>query len=122
MARLAPMRIGDVEVWVETTAVAGSEETGAGFDRAREKVVDAYERAQSTIVEVASTTVDMVGRLATRSARPDQLEVEFALKFAANGNVIVAGASADATLCVRLVYMSDSRTAPPAEAPSPPGG
>lgn len=44
--RLAPMRIGDVEVLVKTTAVAGSEETGAGFDRTREKVVDAYERAQ----------------------------------------------------------------------------
>lgn len=70
-------------------------------------------------MEVASTTVDMVGRLAERSVRPDQLEVDFALKFATDGNVIVAAASADAALRVRLSYTPDSRTAPPSEAPAP---
>jgi Trypsin-co-occurring domain 1 len=111
--RLVPLRIGEVEVLVEATSLPGSEPT-SGIDRASESVVNAYEKAQATIVEVASSTVDTMGRLARRSARPHQIEVEFGLRFAANGNVIVAGASADATLLVRLTYAPAS--APPGAA------
>jgi Trypsin-co-occurring domain 1 len=107
--RLIPIRIGEVEVLVEVTSLPGSEPT-SGIDKASERVANAYQKAQATILEVAASTVDTLGRLAKRSARPDQIEVEFGLKFAANGNVIVAGASADATLIVRLSYTTASHT------------
>ncbi|WAZ26797.1 hypothetical protein STRCI_008438 [Streptomyces cinnabarinus] len=119
--RLMPMRIGDVEVLVETTAVPGSENTSA-LETARERVADAYQQAQETIVAVASTTVDTVRRLAERSARPDQIEVEFGLAVSASGNIIVAGASADATLNVRLTYTPDARSGAGAGTPARRGG
>src|SRR5258708_38772515 len=61
----------------------------------------------------------MIGRTAARSARPDHVAVAFGLKFSAQGDVIVAKASAEASLTVALTY--DTRSAaqnPPAAAPS----
>jgi hypothetical protein len=98
-----PMRIGDVELLVETSPVAGSEPTST-LSRAQEAVGDAYERAQAAIVAVASSTVDVIGQLSESAVRPEQVAVTFGLKFSAQGNVVLAGASGEATLEVTLRY------------------
>jgi hypothetical protein len=90
------MRIGDVELLVETSPVAGSEPTST-LSRAQKAVGDAYERAQAAIVAVASSTVDVIGQLSENTVRPEQVEVTFGLKFSAQGNVVLAGASGEAT-------------------------
>jgi 2-polyprenyl-6-methoxyphenol hydroxylase-like FAD-dependent oxidoreductase len=120
--RAMPMRIGDVELLVETVPAVGSEPT-AGLDQARDRVLDAYERAQAAIVAVASSTVDTIGELTARNARPDQIEMEFGLKFSAQGGIIVAGASGEATLTVRLSYLAprDGNPAGPARRDGGPG-
>lgn len=104
--RTISVRVGEAELLVETTPVAGSEPTSRTSESA-ERVVDAFIRAQRAIIEVAGSTADVLGQAARRGARPDQLEVEFGLKISAQGNVIVAGSSAEATLRVKLTY--DSR-------------
>ncbi|MGQ0778561.1 MAG: CU044_2847 family protein [Pseudonocardiales bacterium] len=101
--RVMPMRIGGVELLVETTPVAGSEPTSA-LGRAQDAVVGAYERAQAAIVAVASSTVDVIGQLDDKPARLEQVEVKFGLKFSAQGTVVLAGASGEATLEVTLRY------------------
>jgi hypothetical protein len=101
--RTIPVRIGDIEVSVETTTVAGSEPTSRTSDAA-DRVTDAFDRAKATILEVAGSTVDLIQQAAARGARPDHMEVEFGLKFTVTGNVIVAGATGEATLVVRLTY------------------
>ena len=53
---------------------------------------------------VASSTVDVIGQLSEQAVRPDQVEVTFGLKFSAQGNVVLAGASGEATLEVKLSY------------------
>lgn len=103
VGRTIPVRVGGVEVLVETTPVAGTEQTSR-IDSAVDQVDGAFARAQATIVEIATSTVDAVRTAAARAARPDQLEVEFGLKFSVKGDVIVAGASGEATLKVKLVY------------------
>ncbi|HVE96395.1 MAG TPA: CU044_2847 family protein [Pseudonocardiaceae bacterium] len=60
--------------------------------------------AQPAIVEVASSTAEVVETLGQRARRPDQLEVEFGLSFTAKGNVIVVGGEAGAALRVKVVY------------------
>lgn len=102
--RVVPLRVGGVELLVETAPVAGSEPTSTRLDRAGEAVADAFERAQSAIVAVATSTVDTIGRLGEKAARPQQVQVKFGLKFTAKGNVIVAEASGEATLEVTLTY------------------
>jgi hypothetical protein len=98
-----PVRVGDVELLLETTPVAGTEPTSK-LDEAGERVASAFVRAQAAIVEIATSTVDVIKQTTERAARPDHVEVEFGLKFSAQGNVIVAGAAGEATLLVTLSY------------------
>lgn len=104
---MMPIRIGAVELLVETTPVAGSEPTST-LSRAQEAVGDAYERAQTAIVAVASSTVDVISQLSDQAVRPEQVEVKFGLKFSMQGNVVLAGASGEATLEVTLRYGTSS--------------
>ncbi|MDQ3740750.1 MAG: hypothetical protein M3320_06735 [Actinomycetota bacterium] len=97
------LRIGNEEVLVETVTMAGSEPTGRAA-RARDEVLDAFQQARAAILQVALETVDAVRGTAAQAVRPSTVEVEFGLKFSAQGNVIVAGASGEATLVVRLSY------------------
>jgi hypothetical protein len=98
-----PVRLGDVELLVETVPVAGTEPTSAVSDAA-ERVVDAFDHAWRAIVEIATRTVGAIGEAAERGAHPDHLEVEFGLMISAKGNVIIGGASGEATLRVKLSY------------------
>lgn len=99
------LRVGGVELQVETVAVAGSQPTST-LDRARDAVEDAYVQAQVAIEAVAVSTVDLINRMAKRAAQPDQVEVKFGLKFTAQGGVLVAGVAGEAALEVKLVYGS----------------
>jgi hypothetical protein len=101
---VVPLQVGGVELLVQTTAVAGTEHLSTRVDRAGEAVADAFERAQSAILAVASSRVDTIGQLGKQTARPQQVQVKFGLKFTAKGNVIVAEASGEATLEVTLTY------------------
>ena len=102
--RAVVMRVGGMDLLVETMPVAGTEQTSGKLDRAQEAVADAFERAQSAIVAVAESTVRTIGQLSKRSVHPDEMQVTFGLKFSAQGNVIVAGAAGEATLEVALTY------------------
>jgi hypothetical protein len=105
--QMTQMRFGGVEVLVETVVVPGSEPTGAG-DMA-ERVVDVFDRAREVIVGTADSTASMIREIGDK-ARPDRVEMEFGLGFSVKGNVIIAGASAEATLKVKLIY--DAENAP----------
>jgi hypothetical protein len=115
VGRVVPVRVGAVEVLVETVPVAGSEQTSGRLDEAGRRVVDAFDRAEEAIVEIAGKLAGTVAELGRRSTRPEQVQVQFGLKFTAQGNVIVAGASAEASLQVTISYGS-----PPAGGPPPP--
>ncbi|MFG2128782.1 CU044_2847 family protein [Streptomyces sp. NPDC048751] len=116
-----PVQVGGIEVLVEATPVRmpGSEPTAAGPGQLTERVRDAFGQAQSTIVEIAASTVTAMQR-AGRAVRPDAMEVEFGLRFSAKGDIIVAGASGEATLKVKLTY--DRRGTEPAAAAEPDDG
>lgn len=115
VGRVMPVRVGTVELLVETVPVAGSEQTsGRRLDEAGRRVVDAFDRAEEAIVEIAGKLAGTVAELGRRSTRPEQVQVQFGLKFTAQGNVIVAGASAEASLQVTISYAGPSAAGPPA--------
>ena len=114
------MRVGGVDVLVETVQVAGSEPTGR-LNKVHDRAAEAFERARRTIVAMASATVDIAGELAQKAAAPQAIEVEFGLKFSAQGNVIVAGGSGQASVTVRLTYPG-AAAVPVAGGPSAAGG
>jgi Trypsin-co-occurring domain 1 len=108
---LIPVRIGDIEIDVEAVQVAGTEATAGRAAKVAGMTAEAYARAQDVIVEVARTTAQMIDRAAERAARPDWLEVKFGLRFSVSGGVIMAGASAEASLHVTLGYHTGRRLA-----------
>lgn len=114
--RLIPVRVGDVEIEIQTVPVAGTEATSG---RAVKNVTEAFARAQDAIIEVAKSTAEMIER-AGKAARPDRVELEFGLSFSVSGGVIMAGVSGEATLKVTLGYDPASRSvsAPASAAPA----
>jgi hypothetical protein len=102
--RLLPLQVGGVELLVEATPVAGSEPTSTRLDRAQDAVAEAFDRAQTAIVAIAASTVSTISELGQRAVRPDEMQVKFGLKFSVQGNVIVAGTAAEATLEVTMTY------------------
>jgi hypothetical protein len=106
-ARILPVRVGGIELLIEAVPVAGSEPTSRATD-AVDGMVDAFSRVQDAIVEVAASTAAVIAEAARRGAHPDRFELEFGLGISAKGNVIVASASGEATLKVRLSYDAKS--------------
>lgn len=94
------MTVAGVPVLVEAVTVAGTEPTS----RAGRVAADAFDHAREAIVAVATTAAGVVGDLARGAVTPQQVEVEFGVKFTLKGNVIVAKGGGEATLLVRLTY------------------
>jgi Trypsin-co-occurring domain 1 len=101
--QFVPMTFGGVKVLVETVQLPGTEPTSTVGD-AGAKVLDAFDKAQEVIVGAAVSTVGVMQTIGARAAQPDRFEVEFGIAFSVKGNVIIAGASADTTLKVKLTY------------------
>ena len=109
-SRLIPVRVGDIEIEVESVPVAGTEATSGRAVKAAGNVLEAFGRAQDAIIEVAKSTAEMIEK-AGAAARPDRVDVEFGLKFSASGGVIMAGVAGEASLKVTLGYDIGSRPA-----------
>jgi Trypsin-co-occurring domain 1 len=104
VGRVVSMRAGGFDLQVETVLLPGAEPTSGLLDRAQDAVTDAFGKARHTIVAVAEVATDAIRDMGERTARPDEMEVKFGLKFSAQGNVIVAGAAGEAALEVTLIY------------------
>lgn len=103
--RLLPVRVGDVELLVEVTPIAGSQQTSRLSD-ASGRVVDAYQQAQEAIIALSGSVADTVARLGQQAVRPDRVQVDFGLQFTASGSVFVASTSGQASLQVSIGYDS----------------
>ena len=98
------MRVGGVDLLVSTVVLPGSEQTSGRLDRAGQKVVDAFDGAQAAIEAIGSRVADTVRSLNGQAAHPSGVSVEFGLSFTATGGVVVAGATAEASLKVTISY------------------
>ena len=105
-----PVRVGNIEIEVETVPVSGTEATSGRAEKAAGSVLEAFGRAQDANIEVAKSTAQMIDRAGV-AARPDRVEVEFGLKFSASGTVIIAGVAGEASLKVTLGYDITARPA-----------
>ncbi|GIJ44636.1 hypothetical protein Val02_15220 [Virgisporangium aliadipatigenens] len=117
---LLPVDLNGVSVLVETTSIGGTEPT-SGRNRRTERASDMFADAQTVIEEMAISALETGRRICSRAGKPDQLEIQFGLKFATQGTIIVASASAEASLVVKIVFGAtpsndsdtvDSTTAP----------
>jgi len=107
---LLPIRVGDIEVLVETVELYGSEPTSA-LSAAQNRVSNAFDRAKEAIIQVAGSAISTIRASAEQAGRPEKVELEFGLKFDVNGNIVLATGSAGASLTVKLSYQLESSAA-----------
>lgn len=105
---LIPAEISGVTLLVEAVPVPGSEPTSRHDSTGR--VQDMFYRAQEVIEKIAITTGELRDRLATKSRAPDQIELQFGISFATQGQIVIAGASAQASLSVKITYHGETKT------------
>jgi Trypsin-co-occurring domain 1 len=102
--RVESLRFGGAEVLVATVQLPGTERTGTGIDKVRDKAVDALEAARDTIESVALSAQRTIADLKAKAACPATVEVEIGLAFSVQGNVIIAGGGVEASVTVHLTY------------------
>lgn len=71
--RTIPVGVGDIELEIETTPVAGTEATSTRASKAAEGVVDAFEKARQAIVEISASIAEVIEATGARAARPRPL-------------------------------------------------
>jgi hypothetical protein len=96
-ARTVRVRVGELDIDVEVSPVAGTEPTSKA-SRAADAVLDAFGQAKEAIVEIAASMAEVV-EAHRGPRRPHRLEVSFALKVSAQGIVIVAGITRSLLSC-----------------------
>ena len=106
--QLIKARVGSEDVWVEAVVMPGTQKTAGP---ASLHVIDAFDSAREVILEAAQKIVDATVELGRRSAAPDEVGVEFGLKFGSTGSVIIASGTAEASLKVTLTYRKASAEA-----------
>jgi Trypsin-co-occurring domain 1 len=120
-AQVLEIRIGDVDVLVETVPIAGSQQTSGRVGKVAKQTADAFAHAQDAILSVATSTAEMIAKTAARAAKPDRVEIEFGLRFSASGQVILGGVTGEGTLRVLLSYESKEKGGPAESRPLGPG-
>jgi hypothetical protein len=86
-------------VLVELSSRTGLKEVAISPSELAEKSAEAVDHAMGTISTLSAKLVDMMSALPTE---PKELTVEFGLKLQAEGNAILAKASADTHITVKL--------------------
>ena len=97
------MRIGDIEVLVETVREPGSEKTSAA-GKAKDAALDMFVTAQVVVLLMAEQFGSTLDKIKAIAMHPDEVEIALGLKFSATGNIIVAGSTAEASLQVTFKY------------------
>ena len=74
--RLVQVGLGEGSVWVEAVVPPGSEET-AGPTRVAERVLEAFDAAETVMTDLAVRVAGSVAAMQARAADPDEVSVEF---------------------------------------------
>lgn len=99
---VVPTEVGGIPVLVEAVAGPGFQQTGR--PKGVEKLQDMFARAEDVIEQLALSAVQIGKRVAAQSAGPDEVEVQFGLKFSTTGDIVIASVGAEASLGVKIVY------------------
>ena len=95
------VNIDGTEVVFEVEPQYGSQETSASDTI--QKVEDVFDRACDTVRVISSGMIKSIKNMG-QEMMPDSFEVEFGIKFRVDGSIIVASASSETTLKIKMVY------------------
>ncbi len=98
-------------VYIEVSTESETSRVTRGGDpvKAIGKVEDALDTAKDTILNVARKMITAV-RTADQSITPDDFELTFSIKFTAEGQAVIAKATGEASLQVKMIYKHKGST------------
>ncbi len=103
-----------IHVEAETTQMVGSQPTSGGIDRVLKEVPDTFAQAQRTVKNIAVGMVSTIREI-HKNLAPEVFEIEIALKFTAEGNVVLTKIGGEAQILVHLTYRQTDETSAESE-------
>ncbi|MEV1198832.1 CU044_2847 family protein [Microbispora rosea] len=88
---------------MEATVPPGTQPTSRS-ERRTELLHDMFLRAQAVVEQIAFSAIEIRHKLASKANPPNQVEVQFGVKFSTQGQIIVASASTEASLAIKLIF------------------
>jgi hypothetical protein len=102
MSQVVPLKVHGQEIFVEVEQRYGSEET-TSLGEVISQTRNAFEQARDTVTTIAANMIGAVREM-DKALAPDEFNLEFAIKFTAEGNAVLAKAGAETNLQVTMVY------------------
>ena len=104
------LQFGDIEVFVEATELPGYQPAAGHLGAASRRVADAFDGAWDVITRIGEKVATAAEQLSRAAGSPDELEVQFGIKLATSGHIVIASTQAEANLAVKLTYRRDRTT------------
>ena len=101
MAEIISVPINNGIILIEAES-SGTENVSA-FNKALEGTENALVRAQQTITSMAESMIGAIKKL-DKAVTPDQFVMSFSIKFTAEGQAVIAKASAESSLQITMTY------------------
>ena len=101
MAEIISVPINNGIILIEAES-SGTENVSA-FDKAINGTEKTLERAQQTITSMAESMMGAIKKL-DKAVTPDQFVMSFSIKFNAEGQAVIAKASAESSLQITMTY------------------
>ncbi|MEU8813841.1 CU044_2847 family protein [Actinoplanes sp. NPDC048796] len=98
---LIATEIDGIPLLIEVAAVSGNEPTSVNR---LNHLTDVLENANAVVERMAVAAARTAQRVTRRVGSPEQVEVQFGIKFSTQGTVILASANAEASLNVKVIY------------------
>jgi hypothetical protein len=95
--------IDGVPVLVEVMSAPGTEQTASPV-RPAERIHEMFVHAESVISKIAESAVRVGRQIARQAQSPNKVEVQFGLAFTAQGQIVIAKATVEASLSVKVTY------------------
>lgn len=100
---MIPTEIDGEPIWLEAEIEPGDQPTAFGRRRGAD-LPEVLSRAQKAIAYLSRETLEAARSVANDVACPEQVEIQFGLKFSTQGSIILAGSSLESSLSVKVVY------------------
>lgn len=98
-----------IYIEAEATQVVGSQPTFGGFDRVLKEAPDTFVHAQQTVKSIAVGMVSAIKEI-HKTLAPEEFQIEIALKFTAEGNVVLTKLGGEAQILIHLTYRQSDET------------
>lgn len=105
---MTTVRIGDLDFLVEATQVPKPRPTSTPRALA-DRPGDVFDEVDDAMCAVARSAAQVVEQLAMVGTKPARIEVQFGLKVAVEGQILVAAPSDEATLRVSVRYEPEAQ-------------